>query len=194
MTFFFRTFKCSCFLSLPCRNRVPDLLSRPVLWALQHHDDTDRGWPVQLLQNLPGHHPVLGLLPHLDSAATVRLEQLWSRGSRHNLLSGLDGKDGQQHILHHLPVCLLPDRALPGYRLLLRKAAVRHQTGEATRGVDEGFQHTCRIMSKDDPSVCSEAECSEPSNLWKSSSRVLCRGKPEETILSLRNLTNVKQS
>lgn len=112
------------------RSCVPDLTGGPVLRALQHHDDPDGGRRVQLLQGVPGRRHVLGLLAGLDGAAALRLEQLRPGGSRDDLLGQLDGQDGQQHLLHHLPVRLLPDRAVPGDRVLLREAAVRHQTGE----------------------------------------------------------------
>lgn len=116
--------------SLLCRDRVPHLAGRPVLRALQHHDDANRGRLVQLLQGVPGHRPVLALLAGLDRPAALRLEQLRPRGSGDNLLRQLDSQDGQQYLLHRLPVRLLPDRAIPGDRVLLREAAVRHQTGE----------------------------------------------------------------
>ena len=78
-----------------CRHRVLDLPGHPLLWALQYHDDPRWGRLLQLPQDLPRHHPVLGLLPHMDVATTLRLEPLWSRGSRHHLLCRLDCQDSK---------------------------------------------------------------------------------------------------
>lgn len=113
-----------------CRHRVAHLPGRAFLWALLYHDVSRRGRRHQLQESRSGNCALLGLLPDLDSTTILWLESLWTRGTRNHLLGRLDDQDGQQHLLHRLPLHLLPHSPVPRHRLLLQKTAAGCQTGE----------------------------------------------------------------
>lgn len=127
---------CLCF---PLRPRLHDLPRRPLLRALLHHDGAQRrrrqGVPPRAGRDLL----LLALLCGLDLTSAAGLEQIRARGSRHHLLGGLEEPDAEQYLLRRLPVHLLPGAAFLCHSLLLRQAAVHHQTGEATRGTECGL-------------------------------------------------------
>lgn len=134
----------SCYLNLCCksvfpisvsplpppRHRLADFPRRLVLRALLHHDGVHHGQQQRLSPSAARDLLLLVLLAGLDRAAAAGLEQVRARGSRHHLLGGLEDPDAQQHLLHRLPVCVLPAPALLRHPLLLRETAAHHQTGE----------------------------------------------------------------
>lgn len=128
-----------------CRHCVAHLTGRPFLWALLYHDVPGRAWRHKLQEGHLGSPSVLGLLPRLDSAAVFRLESLRTRGTRNHLLGWLDNQDDQQHLVHHLPLHLLPHPPIPHHCLLLWEAATRSKTGEAPCLVQEAWR-LCFLM------------------------------------------------
>lgn len=112
------------------RHRLADLPRRLVLRALPHYDGVHHGQQQRLPASAGRDLLLLVLLAGLDRAAAAGLEQLRARGSRHHLLGGLEDPDAQQHLLHRLPVYLLPAAALLRHPLLLQQTAAHHQTGE----------------------------------------------------------------
>lgn len=117
-------------LSLLLRHRLPRLPRCPVLWTLLHHGCAHYSQWQRLPPCAGRNLLLLALLCSLDGASPGRLEQLWARGSRHHLLSGLEDPVHKQRLLHRLPFHLLPVPAILHYSLLLWQVAVRHQTGE----------------------------------------------------------------
>lgn len=116
------------------RHRLPDFPRRPVLRALLHHGGVHHSQQQRLPASAGRDLLLLVLLAGLDRASATGLEQVWPRGSRHHLLGGLEDPDAQQHLLHRLPVHVLPAAAVLRHPLLLRQTAAHHQTGECPAG------------------------------------------------------------
>lgn len=115
---------------LPPRHRLADLPRRPVLRALLHHDSVHHCQQQRLPASAGGDLLLLVLLAGLDRAAAAGLEQVRPRGSRDHLLGGLEDPDAQQHLLHRLPVHILPAPAILCHPLLLQQTSAHHQAGE----------------------------------------------------------------
>lgn len=126
MTFFF----CS---PHPRRHRLPHFPRRSVLRALQHHDGAHYSQRQRVPPSAWRDLLLLALLGGLDCTATTGLEQIRARGSRHHLLGGLEDADAEQHLLHRLPVHLLPGPAVLRHPVLVQQAAAHHQTGGTRR-------------------------------------------------------------
>lgn len=121
---------------LSSRHRLPDFSGGSVLRALLHRDDAQHGRRQGLPPGAGGHLLLLAVLGGVDCAAAAGLEPVRARRPRHHLLGGLEDADAEQHLLHHLPVHLLPAPAVRRHCVLVRKDAARHQTGAVSVNVN----------------------------------------------------------